>query len=198
MGEAWTTFIETKQRKRTAFGVNVLCVVDALHKRKGSTPYKLLFFRHGIGGITCRVFHRFCARGHLSNPNLPVERDHKMAGELFPPPDLRPSEPLSQVVFVHDYLQLVFQSQCFSIYNLAQVTRGEVIINQGTLGFCDALVSLIGNRVLHARHCESHKLMLEFENGDKFFVPTGADHVRGPEAFQYDGSNEYLVVEQNE
>lgn len=37
-------------------------------------------------------------------------------------PNLIPLEPLSQVVFIHDYLQLVFQDESFSIYNLAELS----------------------------------------------------------------------------
>jgi hypothetical protein len=33
------------------------------------------------------------------------------------PPDLKPSEALSQVVFVDDYCQLVFQAEIFNVYN---------------------------------------------------------------------------------
>ncbi|MEC5398114.1 hypothetical protein [Uliginosibacterium sp. H1] len=121
-----------------------------------------------------------------------------MTVEHLPPPDLCPVEPLSQVVFVHDYIQLVFQAQGFSIFNLAQVTHRGLTLTQGNPGFCDALVSLIGCSVLQAHHCESYKLTLEFKNGESFFVPAAPAYVRGPEAFQYDGSNEYLVVEQNE
>ncbi len=39
-------------------------------------------------------------------------------------PKLKPSEPLSQVVFVHDYLQLIFQDEGFNIYNLSEFERG--------------------------------------------------------------------------
>ena len=55
-----------------------------------------------------------------------------MIDERFPPPNLCPAEPLSQVVFIHDYLQLVFQSQCLSVYNLAQIAfvLDQIIIDK--------------------------------------------------------------------
>ena len=120
-----------------------------------------------------------------------------MVDERFPPPDLCPSEPLSQVVFIHDYLQLVFQSQCLSVYNLAKVERMGGTYTQGSSGFCDALVGLIGSTVLRAHHNEKYKLILEFQNGNNFLVPAASEYVRGPEAFQFTGTDEYLVVEQN-
>ena len=43
-------------------------------------------------------------------------------------PNLKPSEPLSQVVFIHDYLQLVFQDECFNVYNAAEVVWNETTL----------------------------------------------------------------------
>lgn len=111
--------------------------------------------------------------------------------------DLCPVEPLSEVAFVHDYIQLVFQSQNFSIYNRAQVTQSSLTLTQGDQGFCDVLVGLIGCSVLQAYSNEQYKLVLEFENGEKFLVPSAAEYVHGPEAFQYNGANDHCVVDQN-
>jgi len=75
-------------------------------------------------------------------------------------PNLKPSEPLSQVVFIHDYLQLIFQDEGFNIYNLAEVERHGVKVSQGQPGFCDAVVSLIGQRVVAASHSDTCVLRL--------------------------------------
>lgn len=48
--------------------------------------------------------------------------------------DLQPVKPLSQVVFVHDYLQLVFQDQAFTLYNIATCSTGSGDLRQGQLG----------------------------------------------------------------
>lgn len=110
---------------------------------------------------------------------------------------LCPVELLSEVAFVRDYIQLVFQSQSFSIYNRAQLTQSGLTLTQGDQGFCDVLVGLIGRSVLQAHSNEQYKLVLEFENGEKFLVPSAAEYVCGPEAFQYNGANDHCVVEQN-
>jgi hypothetical protein len=112
-------------------------------------------------------------------------------------PNLKPAEALSQVVFVNDYIQLVFQDERFSIYNYAQVVRGGDVLRQGQPGFCDTLVSLIGQRITSFAVTGSSKLSLKFESGAEFHVLSSDDAVRGPEAYEFHGTDDLLVVEQN-
>lgn len=112
-------------------------------------------------------------------------------------PNLVPHEPLSQVVFIHDYLQLVFQGESFSIYNISKFVHNGTELVQGESGFCDAMVSLIGQRVVTAMGTTEHPLSLSFANGARFLVLPGAVGARGPEAFQFTGGNNQFVVEQN-
>lgn len=48
---------------------------------------------------------------------------------------LIPLEPLSQVCFVHDYVQLVFQDEGINIYNRALIQIGSVRVVQGESRF---------------------------------------------------------------
>jgi hypothetical protein len=112
-------------------------------------------------------------------------------------PNIKPVEPLSQVVFIHDYLQLVFQDESFSIYNVANLKHRETELLQGSPGFCDALVSLIGQRVIAVSHTTEHALSLSFGGGAQLLVLSGKLGGRGPEAFQFVGPNNLIVVEQN-
>jgi len=41
-----------------------------------------------------------------------------------------PVEALSQVAFIHDYFQLVFQEERFTVYNRAAVADGENVVRQ--------------------------------------------------------------------
>lgn len=107
-------------------------------------------------------------------------------------PDLFPTEPLSQVVFVHDYIQLVFQDACFSIYNTVELRQGETVTLQGCPGFCDGLVNLIGQSLISAS--VEPPLSLEFQSGLVLVVQQPGD---GPEAWQYSSSTGSIVVEQN-
>ena len=112
------------------------------------------------------------------------------------PPKLSPTESLSQVVFVHDYLQLVFEDETFSIYNLTELVLGGVAIAQGAPGFCDGLVKLIGQGATVAQS-ERCALSFSFAGGANLRVLRSAGAARGPEAFQFAGRANLLVVEQN-
>lgn len=113
-------------------------------------------------------------------------------------PNLKPSESLSQVVFIHDYLQLIFQDEGFNIYNLAEVEVHGVKSMQGQPGFCDAVVSLIGQRITAASHSDKCALKLLFEEGAQIVVRNDGEAIRGPESFEFNGRNQLPVVEQND
>ena len=106
-----------------------------------------------------------------------------------------PEEPLSQVVFIHDYVQLIFQNEGFSIFNRSQLMSTSGALHHGERGFADALVRLIGRRVVACSTGEG--LTLTFEGGEVFSLLTGEEDVRGPEAFTYARDGVTLVVEQN-
>ena len=114
------------------------------------------------------------------------------------PPNLLPSDPLSQVVFVHDYIQLVFQDTSFSLYNTTRLTIGKSSVLQGQAGFADALVALIGLRVASVSTQADLALALLFENGVKLQVLRGKPYAQGPEAFQFIAPGSPIVVEANE
>ncbi|MFA6094970.1 MAG: hypothetical protein WC757_03750 [Candidatus Paceibacterota bacterium] len=107
-------------------------------------------------------------------------------------PDILPIEPLSQVVFIHDYLQLVFQNACFSIYNAVELRQGNISLSQGQPGFCDGLVSLIGQPLTSAS--ASPSLSLTFQSGTVLVL---AQSGQNSEAWQYNSFGWPIVVEQN-
>ena len=110
------------------------------------------------------------------------------------PPNLRPIEPISEVVFFRDYLQLVFQDETFSIYNRAALKIGDRLVHIGQAGFCDELVSLIGQHATEVGRSEAYVLSINFESGVQFLV---SDRGLGPEAFQFNNAAGQMVVEQN-
>ncbi len=107
-------------------------------------------------------------------------------------PDFLPAEPLSQVVFIHDYIQLVFQEACFTIYNSVELWLGETPVLQGRPGFCDTLVSLIGLSIISVS--VRPVLSLTFQSGVTLVVTEACN---GPEAWQYNSPGYPIVVEQN-
>ena len=112
-------------------------------------------------------------------------------------PNLKPSGPLSQVVFVHDYIHLVFGEDRINVYNLAEVDSSGVSIRQGEAGFCDTLVALIGQRVTEVSGSDDYVLSLTFEHGTRFLILSGEADANGPEAFECNGPNNLVVVERN-
>jgi hypothetical protein len=104
--------------------------------------------------------------------------------------------PLSQVVFVHDYWQLAFDDARLSVYAPATVSSGGTSRVRSDVGFCDALVGLIGKRIISADYIQAKQLRLTFEGGDSVAVPLLGDGVVGPELFQLDRPGLPTIVEQ--
>jgi len=112
-------------------------------------------------------------------------------------PSLTPIEPLSQVVFVHDYFQLFFDDEVFSVYNpVVLVLQGEKL-HQPSPGFCDALVALIGQRAEAMPTEPDCLLALSFARGAKLLVLEAASASGGAEAFSFKTSTGPLVVKHN-
>jgi hypothetical protein len=109
---------------------------------------------------------------------------------------LIPLEPLSQVVFIHDYFQLVFQKERFTVYNRAAVAVEDNLIWQGTTGFCDRLVELIGQRVIAVTRTDAYVLCLRFSDGSAFHIEADHEH-SWPEAFDFIGRDLFWHHELN-
>ena len=109
-------------------------------------------------------------------------------------PNLLPTDPLSQVVSIHDYLQLVFQDSCFSIYNAAALCSNGDSLRQDQPGFCDRLVGLIGQSLLGVIARDNSPLTLTFQDGTILSVASDGP---GPEAWQFNSVGNPVVVEQN-
>jgi hypothetical protein len=104
-----------------------------------------------------------------------------------------PTEPPSQVVFIHDYIQLVFQDEGFNVYNVATLSSASGSYRTGGPGFADALVALIGEKVVDV----AEPLSLQFSSGASLTVSFEPTDVRGPEAFEFHGRDGLMLVEQN-
>jgi hypothetical protein len=106
--------------------------------------------------------------------------------------DLQLVDPLSQVVFVHDYVQLVFQDRAFSLFNSLTYCEQSSVLPQGSPGFCDSLVALIGQPA--TADFASGSLTLKFSTGQRVVVSNAGS---GPEAWMFTGVGIPTVVEQN-
>jgi hypothetical protein len=115
-----------------------------------------------------------------------------MRSELLPP------ERLSQVVFIHDYIQLVFQHDIFNIYNAAEVSIEKAKFLQRSPGFADALLTLIEKRATSVTSSAEYSLQILFENGTLVNVLRASEGTHGPEAWQFSKFGGPVVVEPND
>jgi hypothetical protein len=111
--------------------------------------------------------------------------------------DFPPHEPLSQVAFVHDYLQLRFQDQILTIFNNSDLGLRGSHIPSGAPGFCDAIVGLIGQRVVDMSALDDMPLVLHFEAGAVLRVPCSGAAARGPEAWMFGTEGGPVMVQAN-
>jgi hypothetical protein len=97
------------------------------------------------------------------------------------------AEPLSSVVFIHDYVQLVFQGLILNIYAPYMIKKGARSISSGETGYADELVSLIGISVTRVEDRDG-VVSLTFSCGALVQIAANAD---GPEALSLhqDGSS---------
>ncbi len=104
-------------------------------------------------------------------------------------PLLAPVDELEQVVFIHDYLQLVFGDVRISLYGATSVCGHRGSYGHEEFGFCDALVKLIGQHAIALSAEANHRLTIEFASGETVVVLPTAD----TEAWEYASSFEIIV-----
>lgn len=107
------------------------------------------------------------------------------------------AEPLSQVVFVHDYIQLVFQGTYFNLYSRVTVHCGGCTLGSSDVGFADELRRLVGERVVDTWSEEGQFNVVKFERGTQVSVSLRAEDANGPEAFELGDNKGLCVVQQN-
>ena len=111
--------------------------------------------------------------------------------------DARPIGPLTQVIFVHDYIQVKFDDDIYSLYNRLEIQNASGVLRQGQDGFTDALVNLIGHAITSDSREPGAALVLLFDNQSTLRVLEGPENENGPEAYHYAAANGSIVVEQN-
>jgi hypothetical protein len=111
---------------------------------------------------------------------------------------IQPEHPLSQVVFLHDYIQLVFHTATFTIYNSSSIEFNGRYISQGSSGFADQLVQQIGRQAQARGVSGEHALSLLFDGGLNFKVTRRDDGNAGPEAFVVHTDAGGIIAEMNE
>ena len=105
---------------------------------------------------------------------------------------------LSEVTFIHDYIQLTFYEVGLSAYNHVTLEKNGVRLRQGDSGFCDLLVTQIGSAVTAVNFMERESLSVTFNSGVIFSIGLAEIDQRGAEAFQVNNLEGLILVEQNE
>jgi hypothetical protein len=103
------------------------------------------------------------------------------------------AEPLSQVVFIHNYIQLVFQGMSFNLYGAVTLYRSGCTLMRKDVGFCDELCRLIDQRVVSTTSEYGQYAAITFSGGTTVSVSVRPEDNVGPEAF-YLGDNKGLMV----
>jgi hypothetical protein len=106
------------------------------------------------------------------------------------------AEPLSQVVFVHDYFQLIFQEVTLTVYCAVEMKTVSGTVTWRGPGWCDALVALIGKRVASVEYVPQGHLRLAFAGGDSVNLALHAPRAELNELFQIDRPGRPTIVEQ--
>lgn len=103
--------------------------------------------------------------------------------------ELMDYEPLSQVWFVHDYIQLQFQDRTLTILNEPRLhlPSGEALARCDS-GFCDNLVLQIGESIEGTVLEEQSHFTLQFSSGVALNVPLTRDAARCAEALELPGA----------
>ena len=103
-------------------------------------------------------------------------------------------EQLSAVVFVQDYVQLQFDGQTVTAFTPVSVIRGPHRSTFPDAGSRDDLCSVIGTKVVRQSIAGGDALALEFEGGAIIRVPLDAESRVGPEAMNFSGLDNQLIV----
>ena len=104
--------------------------------------------------------------------------------------ELKNWEMLSQVWFVHDYVQLQFHDDhTLNVYNPFSVAKEEFSYKQGQLGYADALVNIIGSKIIEVNYQQFSNFSLTFSCGSIFEINLSKGVVNFPEAFELGLSN---------
>ena len=107
--------------------------------------------------------------------------------------------PLSEVRFVHDYVQLVLWTNTLSIYPRLHVSTGERILSSDDSGFYDGICGLIGQSLVAATRVEKVRLEFLFSGGTNLLVSLRPQDAVGPEiAALSDATGAYLMVERHD
>lgn len=100
---------------------------------------------------------------------------------------------LTSVVFIHDYIQFVFDGPCLTTLTLPSILTTDGELRHGERGYCDCLCSQIGAQV-KTTCSSSEEVKITFGNDVAIAVSLREEDYTGPEAINYVGDDGNLIV----
>lgn len=108
------------------------------------------------------------------------------------------AQPLSEVRFVRDYLQLVFEPYTLTIYARLSVEIERRVLDRSALGFCDCVCRLIGERVVRVERDDGVRLSIVFSDGTRLMVSLRDDDAVAPEVAMLTDDRGFMMVDRGE
>jgi hypothetical protein len=105
------------------------------------------------------------------------------------------NEPLSQVVFMQDYVQLVFQDTTLTVFCSMSVGSPRDSIGWRGPGWCDAVVGLIGQSVNSVDYLPCDHLRITFSDASVLRICLLAARATSNELFRIDRLGSATIVE---
>jgi len=102
---------------------------------------------------------------------------------------LTQAEPLSEVRFVHDYVQFVLWPHTLSVYPHIRVSSGEYVRSPADPGFYDSICRLIGQKLVKVIRVEKAQLEFAFSQGTNLLVSLRPEDAVGPEIAMLSSTN---------
>lgn len=100
---------------------------------------------------------------------------------------------VSSVVFVEDYLQIVFEDYVLSMFVWPEVLSGGKVFNSKSEGYADTLSRLINQRVIEAG-ASAEQLWLFLTGGQRLSMSLEAEDRDQTEAATLSGTKDGLFV----
>ena len=111
--------------------------------------------------------------------------------------ELLTADLLSEVRFVHEYVQFVFWPLTLSVYASINATTGGRSLQQSDLGYYDVICRLIGQKIVQIERVDNVEMTLRFTNGAVLGISLVPTAHSGPEIAMLSGEGGApLMVEQ--
>ena len=116
-----------------------------------------------------------------------------MSKEAKQPLSVLTGEQLSSVVFVQDYIQLVFDGPTLTAITLPVIKFGDDCYKWGDPGYCESLCGRIAKTVRLAYVVEEKEIHIEFDDGVSILISLRPEDYRAAEAAMFTNGTDTWV-----